>query len=162
MRRIELVERKGDTAVIMIEEKTKHNTKYILERVNRIISIYYYLAICYYLVIYLIKGNFTIPVTFLFLIIFALFFLSGEGLRRRKVWGKSVALFTSLFLCFIELSTEIVEGKMINPWDFLIINIFGSLSVYLIVCMIIQKKREKVNKNLCSLLHKTGYRCESM
>lgn len=146
----------------MIEEKIEHNTKYILERVNRIISIYFYLAICYYLVMYLIKGNFTLPVTVGFLIIFALFFLSGEGLRREKVWGKSVALFTSLFLCFIELNTEIVEGKMIHPMDITIVLIFGSLSVYLITYMIIQKREKKLAKicvHCCTKLDKDAKVC---
>ena len=158
MRRIELVERKGDTAVIMIEEKTKHNTKYTLECVNRIISIYYYLTICYCIVIYFIKGNFTVTVTAGFFIVLALLFLSGEGLRRRKVWGRSLALFTGLLIILPKVLRAIIFGHAIVAGNILIVYIFSSLSIYFIVSMIKEasnkggKKLTKICVHCCTKL----------
>ena len=117
-----------------------HNTKNTIDRVNRLISIFYYLAICYYLMIYIAKGNFSIAVTILFLAIFALFFLSAEGLRRGKVWGKTFALLTYLLVIFPKVLRAIFVGHTIVVEDKLLGYTFSCLSIYLIVSMIMQKK----------------------
>lgn len=133
------------------KEDMDSNKKYTLDRINQIISSVYYIGACIYFVIGLsvvIKARFSVSDVFFSLIVVTLLFFSGEGLRKKKGWGKPIALFTALLITFIELSEEITKGKMINPLDAWIVCIFGYLSLYLIISMIIQLSNKRKKKSV--------------